>query len=82
MTNTRTVRVAAYVGTDRRSQPEVSLEVTPGDIEWTPLAHEPDAVDAAQTLGELFANLDRMPHKRLTKEEVDRYLAEERASWD
>jgi hypothetical protein len=46
------------------------------------LAHEPDAVDATQTLDELFAEIDRMPHKRLTKEEVDRYLAEERESWD
>ena len=82
MTNTRTVRAAAHVGTGRSVQPEVAPEVTPGDIEWPPVTHEPDAVDAAQTLGELFAEIDRMPHKRLTKEEVDRYLAEERESWD
>ncbi|NEV64431.1 hypothetical protein [Thiorhodococcus minor] len=30
----------------------------------------------------LFAAIDRMPRRRLTKEEIDTYIAEERASWD
>lgn len=53
-----------------------------GEVEVIVLASAPTTVGAEQSLGELFAELDRMPHKRLTKEEVDRYLAEERASWD
>lgn len=53
-----------------------------GEVEVIVLASLPTTARAEQTLGELFAELDRMPHKLVTKEEVDRYLAEERASWD
>lgn len=35
-----------------------------------------------QTNAELFAELDRLPPQPRTREEIDRELAEERASWD
>lgn len=36
----------------------------------------------AQTLSELFAELDRLPNQAQTRKEIDRYIAQERATWD
>lgn len=76
------VRLNAVVGDDHRLQILVPEEIPVGEVEVIVLASAPTTAGAEQSLSELFAELDRMPHKRLTKEEVDRYLAEERASWD
>lgn len=44
----------------------------------------PDTPESAepQSLRLFFEELDRSPRKRMTKEEIDRYIADERASWD
>jgi hypothetical protein len=76
------VRLNAVVGPDRCLRIAVPAEIPPGKVEIIVLASEETNSQAEQSLDELFSALDRMPHKRLTKEEVDRYLAEERASWD
>ncbi len=76
------VRLNAVVGDDHRLQVVVPAEIPVGEVEVIVLATAPTPARVEQSLGELFAELDRMPHRRLTKEEVDRYLAEERASWD
>lgn len=78
----RAVRLQAVVGPDRCLSIEVPPEIPPGKVEVIVLAPDAMHVEKAQTLSELFAKLDRMPHKRLTAEEVDRYLAAERASWE
>lgn len=76
------VRLNTVLGPDRCLRIEVPAEIPTGQVEVIVLANEATAVQAGQSLDELFSALDRMPHKHLTKEEVDRYLAEERASWD
>ncbi|MCU0836321.1 MAG: hypothetical protein MUC77_18115 [Chromatiaceae bacterium] len=76
------VRLNAVLGDDHRLQVVVPEEIPVGEVEVIVLATSPTPARAEQTLSELFAELDRMPHRRLTKEEVDRYIAEERASWD
>jgi hypothetical protein len=53
-------------------------------------SHEPeiqrspqtDASQSEQNLAQLFAAIDVMPRRRLTKEEIDHYIAQERASWE
>jgi hypothetical protein len=35
-----------------------------------------------ESLTELFAAIDAMPRRRLTKEEIDQYIEQERASWE
>lgn len=57
-------------------------EVPVGEVEVIVLASSSTATVAQQTLDELFAELDRMPHKRLTKDEINQYLAGEWESWD
>jgi hypothetical protein len=76
------VRLNAVLGADRCLQVQVPAEIPVGEVEVIVLARQPLGSAAGQSLRELFAELDRMPHKRLTKEEVDRYIAEERASWE
>jgi hypothetical protein len=76
------VRLNAVVSDDHHLQIVVPEEIPVGEVEVIVLASSPSDARAEQTLDDLFAELDRMPHKRLTKDEVDRYLADERASWD
>lgn len=76
------VRLNAVLGTDRCLQIQVPAEIPVGEVEVIVLAREASGDASGKSLRDLFAELDRMPHKHLTKEEVDRYIAEERASWD
>lgn len=39
-------------------------------------------VPASESLSALFREFERSPHPRMTKEEIDHYIAEERAGWD
>ncbi len=76
------VRMSAVIGADHWLQVVVPDEIPVGAVEVIVLARQPSEGESRQTLGELFGDLDRMSHKPVTAEEVDRYLAEERASWD
>ncbi|MCF7992868.1 MAG: hypothetical protein K9M02_20705 [Thiohalocapsa sp.] len=60
---------------------DLPAEFPPGEVEIIVRPARPaQAADA--TLDELFESVDRMPRRRLTKEEIDSYIVEERASWD
>lgn len=76
------VRLKAVLSDDRRLEIAVPDEIPVGEVEVIVLASSLTATGAQQTLDELFAELDRMPHKRLTTEEINQYLAGERGSWD
>jgi hypothetical protein len=78
---------------DKRQQPSsraaTTADTPEGKAEVIVRVGEDDAIESTsasaeveESLEQLFAAIDRMPRKRLTKEEIDRYLAEERASWD
>jgi hypothetical protein len=76
------VRLKAVLSDDRRLEIVVPEEIPLGEVEVIVLASSPTATGAQQTLDELFVELDRMPHKRLTTEEINQYLAGEWGSWD
>jgi len=76
------IRLNAVVSDDHRLQIVVPEEIPVGEVEVIVLAGTQATSGTKQTLDDLFAELDRMPHKHLTRKEVDRYLADERASWD
>lgn len=76
------VRLNAVVGADRCQRIEIPEKIPIGEVELIVLASQPPGVRAGQPLSQRFAAIDGMPHQRLTKEEVDSYLAEERATWD
>jgi hypothetical protein len=76
------IRFRTASGADQGSGIESPSDVAPEGCESVALAPELGDAQAELTVCELLARLDSMPHKRLTKEEVDQYLASERASWD
>ena len=76
------VRLRAVGGNDRQLQITVPDEIPVGEVEVIVLERRLSGARTEHCLGELFAELDRMPHRSLTKEQVDGYLSEERASWD
>jgi hypothetical protein len=70
--------MTAVLGEDRRLQVLVPDEIPVGAVEAIVLASSAPEDRSVHTLGELFAELDRMPHQPMTEQEVTRYLAEER----
>jgi hypothetical protein len=58
-------------------------EDTPvGDAEVIVLVPESATEAAREHLRKVFDEIDRSRHPRMSKEEIDNYIAEERASWD
>lgn len=51
-------------------------------VEIIILVDEASSCLPASSLRELAEEIEKLPHARRTKEEVDRYIAEGRASWD
>jgi len=78
----RAIKLRANVGRDHRIELELPPEMPEGEVEIIVLAGEAASLSEARSLRDFFDELDRLPRKRLTKEQIDRYIAEERASWD
>ncbi|NBC47169.1 MAG: hypothetical protein GVY22_04085 [Gammaproteobacteria bacterium] len=78
----RAVRLKAVLEDDHRLQIEVPEEIAVGPVEVIVLSEQPAARRPEQGLDALFADIDQMPCSQQTREEVDRALAEERASWE
>jgi hypothetical protein len=78
----QSVQLRAVLSADRRLSRAVP-DVMPEGAVLVTIEAIPEEKEArcSVTLGELLAEIDRMPHRRYTKEEIDRFLAEERASW-
>lgn len=79
------IKLSARVDRDRRISLQLPPEVPPTDVEVIVLVPEPAGdAEAAQRqhLEALFRRLDASVRARLSKEEIDAYLAEERASWE
>lgn len=76
------VQFNTVLGEDHQLQLIVPDEIPAGVVNVVVTAKLAPQNDAKQTLSELFAELDRMPCQSLTREEVDRAIAQERASWD
>jgi len=77
------VKLRAHVDRDRKLSLQLPDEVPEGDVEVIVLAPErADARDRRQHLEDLFRKLAASRRARLSKVEIDAYLAAERASWE
>ncbi len=76
------VRLNAVLDDDRRLQLAVPEEIPVGPVEVIVLSNQGARDRAAENLGALFDEIDQMPARPRTREDVDRAIAEERASWD
>lgn len=81
----RAIKLKSRVSSDHRLNVQLPEDVPEGEAEVIVLVSEREeevAVRQQTALKEFFAHLDRLSIPRRTKEEIDRYLDEERASWE
>ena len=76
------IKLTAEVGPDRHIEPDLPPEIPQGAVEIIVLYREPTSGPPASSLRAFSEEIGKLPHSRRTKEEIDRYIAEERASWD
>jgi hypothetical protein len=79
------IKLKARVGADRRISVELPPEVPETDVEVIVLVPGPETDrenEQRRALEALFRKLDAGGRPRLSKEEIDRYLEGERASWE
>ncbi len=76
------IKLTAEIGPDDHLALTVPPEIPQGIVEVIILADAAQGVAPISSLREFFDEIDRLPSPRRTKEEIDQYLAEERASWE
>ena len=77
-----TLVIKAHIDSTRRIEIQLPSDAPEGDAEITIRMPSPPASKEAG-LRAFFDHLDRHPPQRHhSKEEIDAYMAEERASWD
>jgi hypothetical protein len=77
------IKLHAHVDRDRKLSLQLPDEVPEGDVEVIVLAPTPvDVRDRRQHLETLFRKLAASSRTRLSKAEIDAYLADERATWE
>lgn len=77
------IKLHAHVDRDRKLSLQLPDEVPEGDVEVIVLAPAPvDAQDRRQHLETLLRKLASGSRTRLSKAQIDAYLAEERAGWE
>lgn len=80
----KAVKVMGRITEDHRLEVILPSDTPTGNAEVIVLVDEPEAGsnDQSDYLKALFRDLDASDRSRSTKDEIDRYLAEERASWE
>ncbi|MCU0836311.1 MAG: hypothetical protein MUC77_18065 [Chromatiaceae bacterium] len=76
------IKMKAEVGPDRLIELDLPPEIPPGVVEIIILVNEASSRPPASSLRELSEAIEKLPHSGRTKEEIDRYIAEQRASCD
>ena len=76
------VKLNATVGADHRIELELPAEIPAGPIEIIILADAMNQVAEGGTLKDFFDEVDRSSHRRLSKADIDRAIADERSSWE
>lgn len=79
------IKLSARVDPDHRISLELPPDVPETEVEVIVLVPEPDAAgenEQRRALEALFGRLDASGRPRRSKEEIDRDLEEERASWE
>ncbi len=77
----RAIRVQSQVEKDRTLHIHLPADVEEGPVEVIVLVPEP-APPKHHSLEDFLASLEQSPRMGRSKEEIDKYLAEERESWD
>lgn len=76
------VKLKAQVTPDPQIHLQLPADAPQGEAEVIVLMTESVPQTTGESLEAFFEELDRSPWKRLSKEEIDRYIAEERANWE
>jgi hypothetical protein len=79
------VKLKTHIGPDHRIELQVPAELPEGDAEVILLVPDKlprEEAEQRRYLAELFSSIDASDRPRRSKEEIDRYLAKERASWE
>lgn len=77
-----TLKLKAHIDSNHRIEIQLPIDTPEGDAEVIILIPYPPSC-TEEGLRSFFDNLDRHPpQQRYSKEEIDTYLAKERASWD
>lgn len=77
--------LTARVGSGHRLEVELPPDAPEGEVKVIVLFPEPcpdEEAEQRRYLEDFFRKLDATDRPRLTKEEIDRYLEEERAGWE
>ena len=76
------IKLNAHIDSSHRIEIQLPSDAPEGDAEVIILISSPPS-PKEEGLRSFFDNLDRhAPQQRYSKEEIDAYLAKERASWD
>lgn len=76
------IKLKTHIGQDHRIELDLPSGLPEGEVEVIVLVPDAAPNQRGAALRAFFDELDRCPRQRLTKEEIDRQIAEERASWD
>lgn len=77
----RAIKLQAHVEKDHTVSLRLPEDVGEGPAEVIILVPDP-AAKPAHSLGDFLARLPRRPCQRRSKEEIDRYLEQERQAWE
>lgn len=79
------IKLKAHIKSDHRLELELPADVPEGEAEVIVLVEETQRVqdrEQRRYLEAFFEDLDKTDRPRMTKEEIDRYLEEERVGWE
>jgi hypothetical protein len=77
----RAIKLQAHVEKDHTVSLQLPEDMREGPAEVIVLVPDP-AAKPAHSLGDFLARLPRHPRRPRSKEEIDRYLEQERQAWD
>jgi len=78
----QTLKIKAHINSSHRIEIQLPADTPEGDADVIVMIPSPSS-PKERGLRAFFDDLDRHPPQRhYSKEEIDAYLAEERASWD
>ena len=78
----RAIKLIANIGDDHRLNVQLPDDVPPGMAEIIMLFPEAPLTDKTSSLREFTEKLEHLPSSGRSQEDIDRYIEEERASWD
>ena len=78
----RALKLMTRITKDHRLDVMLPDDVPEGDVEVIVLLPETRSPAATSTLREFTEKLEKMPSSGRSKADIDRYLDEERSSWD